>query len=244
MPNTIPSLARAIRVMNALAEGGEFSSLGLAKRLGISQSTCYRILQTLEDADWIRAENGGYAFSRGLLPFVKPLMDVENLVTALRPDMESLAQSTGLTVKLSRRQGAEQVTIARVQSPRPIALSSTVGARFPVVLGASGACLLSVLDDDAVDRLVEDADERQRWEHESADELRQRIAACRARGICENIGNHPQGIDTISALLTCRLGAFALTLVGLRGDFKGSRRTDCRRLLLETAQRERGGLTQ
>ena len=56
MPSTIPSLARAIRVMNALAEGGEFSSLGLAKRLGISQSTCYRILQTLEDAEELREE--------------------------------------------------------------------------------------------------------------------------------------------------------------------------------------------
>jgi len=97
----VPSLDRAIRIMQALAEGGPSSSLGLSRQLGISQSSCYRILQTLEDADWIRPGNGGYVFSRGLLPFLKPLMHIENVIAAVRADMDTLARTTGLSAKLS-----------------------------------------------------------------------------------------------------------------------------------------------
>lgn len=238
MDHSVPSLSRAIRIMNAIAEGGATSSLGLSRRLGISQSTCYRILQTLESADWIRPEQNGYVFSRGLLPFLEPLMGLERAVEALRADLQSLSRTTGLSVKLSQRQGVEQVTVGRAESPRPIAPTSSVGARFPVVLGASGACLLSFLEDDAVDRILRDADERSLWEHDSVDELRRRIAACRAEGICENIGSHPQGIDTMSSPLETAAGPLALTLVGLRGDFDGENRDRCRRLLLDIAQRK------
>ncbi len=219
-----------MRILTALSEyPGDSSSLGLARQLDISQSTCYRILKTLQAADWITPDGqGGYRFSLGLLPYVKPLMGLERVVDALTPVMKELSRSTGLTVKCSVRQGLEQVTIARVESSQPMAVSSPVGARFPVVLGASGACLLSRLNPAALEVLIRHADQHALWSGESANELRHRIESCRRSGLCENIGRHPQGIDTISAPLHLGGESYALTLIGLRGDFAGGRRAACR----------------
>ena len=233
MKNTVPALEYAVQILKALADHPEdSSSLGLARQLGISQSTCYRILKTLQVADWITPDaQGGYRFSLGLLPFVKPLMGLERAVDGLAPFMKELSRATGLTVKCSVRQGLEQVTIARVESTKPLAVSSPVGARFPVVLGASGACLLSKLAPAALGTLIRHADQQALWGHESADDLRARLAACRRDGLSENIGRHPQGIDTISAPLTLAGEVYALTLVGLRGDFAGGKRATLRRAL-------------
>lgn len=234
MSSTVPALERAITVMQALADGGESSSLGLARRLGISQSSCYRTLQTLQQADWIRPADEGYVFSDGLRPLLLSLLDRERLLTRLRRPMTELAQRVGLSVKLSVREGAEQVTLARAESPRPLMATSPVGARFPVVLGASGAALLSALDDAALARQLAYAHEHDLWAHESEGNLRERLLTCRRDGLCENLGHHPQGIDTVSAPLALEQGPFALTLVGLQGDLHDSHLAECRVALRST----------
>ena len=100
-----------------------------------------------------------------------------------------------------------------------------------MVLGASGASLLCRLSPAELAVLIRHADQQGLWGHESADDLRARIAACRRDGLCENIGEHPQGIDTLSAPLPLGGEVYALTLVGLRGDFAGRQRAVLRRAL-------------
>lgn len=240
MANTVPSLERAMLVMHALAAGGETTSLGLSRRLGISQSSCYRILRTLEAGDWIRTDaRGEYIFAVGLMPFVQPLLGIQRAIACLRPAMEELSRTAGVTVKLSAREGVEQVTVTRVEAQRHLSVTSPVGTRSPVVLGASGACLLVALDEAAVSQQIAYADRESLWEHESADMLRGRMEACRKNGVCDNIGVHPQGIDTLSAPLVSASRPLALTMVGLRGDFDGARLSMSRRLLLAAVSKAR-----
>lgn len=235
--HAVPALESAIRLLEVLARRPEDpSSRQLARQIGISQSMCYRILKTLEAADWIAPEQDGYRFSLGLRPYVKPLLGLERLLETFQPAWRELARATGLTVKCSMRQGADQVTVARFESPRPLAVSSPVGARYPVVLGASGACLLSRHDARALSALVNQADRERWWGHETEDDLRRRLVACHRDGLCENIGRHPQGIDTLSAPLFMDGEVYALTLVGLRGDFEPRRRNVLRRALLDAVQ--------
>lgn len=236
MGNLVPAVERAVRVMNAIAAGCGANSLALARQLGISQSSCYRILRTLEHTDWIRKdESGGYAVSNGLLPFVRPFWGVDQAILAARPVLAELAHASGLSAKLSMRQGTGQVTLERAEAPRPIALSSPVGARFPVVQGASGACLLMAAADEDVDDLIRHANDHNLWGGESATVLRTRIAAGRRDGCCENLGTSPRGIDTVSAPVRGSRCALAITLVGLRGDFDGVHLKACRKRLIEAA---------
>jgi DNA-binding IclR family transcriptional regulator len=126
-----------------------------------------------------------------------------------------------------------------VEAQRHLSVTSPVGTRSPVVLGASGACLLIALDEAAVSQQIAYADRESLWEHESADMLRSRMKACRKKGVCDNIGVHPQGIDTLSAPLVSASRPLALTMVGLRGDFDGARLSQYRKLLLATVNKAR-----
>ncbi len=219
----MPGLERGIRVLQALADGGDTSSMALARRLGISQSSCYRILQTLMAVDWIRPDlGGGFVFSLGLMPFVRPLVGLDRAVSRLRPVMEGLSRSTGFTVKLSVRRGSGQLTLSRVESSRPLIATSPVGVSFPVVLGASGACLLSGMDEGGIAAQIAHADRQGLWGNESAADLQVRIEECRRRGLCANIGRSAQGVDTLSAPVADAAEPLALTLVALRGDLKGA----------------------
>lgn len=236
--HSVPALEKAIRILRVLAEdGGPGGSTAIAQRLGLSQSTCYRTLQTLEAADWIRPmADGRYAFSLGLLPIVRSLQGIEHAIATLRPFMTELAEATGLSVKLSVRQGFEQVTLARIESSRPLGVTSPVGARFPVIVGASGACLLAGFPDPEIDRIAARASREGLWDHDNETVLRRRIAACRADGTCDNLGSHPQGIDTISAPVPSPQDPFSLTLIGLRGDLDGVPGSTARDLLRQAAR--------
>ena len=233
---SVPVLEKAIRILYALADReGRVTSSGLAREVGVSQATCYRILKTLERADWIRQNaDDGYDLSGGLLPLAKDFVDVTRTARAVQPILDDLAASLGLSAKLSIRVGAQQATLAVANPQRAFHVTAPVGSRYPVVCGASGAALLSQLDDAEVDALATKATKSD-WGHERPDDLRRRIAAVRDRGVCENLGLHPQGIDTVAAPVASWSAPSAITLVGLRGDITKPRLPKLKKALLQAA---------
>jgi DNA-binding IclR family transcriptional regulator len=110
-----------------------------------------------------------------------------------------------------------------------------VGSQFPVVEGASGAALLCEVDEAELAAIIEAAPEDS-WAWQSPDDLRRRVAACRAQGLCENIGAHPRGIDTLAAVVHAEgHKPLALTLIGLRGDFDAEALATYREALKDAA---------
>ncbi|MEO0531126.1 MAG: IclR family transcriptional regulator C-terminal domain-containing protein, partial [Planctomycetota bacterium] len=199
------------------------------------QATCYRILKTLERADWIRRnEDDGYDLSAGLLPIAKRLVDVERSARAVQPLLQQLAEDHSLTAKLSLRLGIEQTTLAVAQPRQAFNVAAPVGSRYPVVWGASGAALLSQLTDEQIDELIESVPASD-WGHEQAQDLWERIQRVRKKGVCDNIGLHPKGIDTIAAPIASWAAPCAITLIGLRGDITTSRLSKLRAALVDAA---------
>ncbi len=221
---SVPGVDRAAAILGDLArKQTPASSVAIARRLGLSQSSCYRTLQTLIRLDWIRPDGeGNYDLSEGLVSIVRPLLAPERLAEAARPHLRRLADVSDLAVKLSLRRGVYQVALARVESSRPLSVTGRVGSRFPAVLGASGAAILSLLPDEQVEAIMGNI-RADAWLNECPAVLRAHIAACRRDGFCSNIGHHPQGIDTVAAPVRTDLGEASLTIVGLRGDFEGER---------------------
>lgn len=227
-PHSIPALTKTAAVLQALASGtASNSSSGLARHLNISQSSCYRILQTLTEMDWIQSDgDGGYEISRGLLDLVRPLLGTQKLADIAMPSLQRLVQITNLTAKLSVLRGSEQVTVARVESTRPLSLTAHVGSHFPAVLGASGATLLSFLDDRKVAAIIA-ASFSEEWAEEDAADLYRRRADCQRDRVCFNLKDHPQGINTVSVPIEVPYGPASVTLIGLPGDFDGEHRDIC-----------------
>lgn len=221
--HTIPALEKAVLLLEHLGRTERGATQAeLARELGISTSTCYRIIQTLWKHDWLKKRSGNrYDLSGGILTAAMKLARRVTRFEHCQPLLDDLAQTTGLTAKLSIRQGNEQVTILRAESPRPLSVSSKVGARFPIIEGSVGAALLADASEEDVRQLAagcaEDIPEKG-----DPGTVWTRIAAVRVQGYCRNAKENRWRIDAISAPMRDSEGSVvaALTLLGVFEDFE------------------------
>ena len=207
-------------MLTELAEAEQgLTGTALVERLGLAPSTANRLLATLRSAGWVVTAGREHRLGVGLWPIVAAMRPVRRLVEAAEPGMRQLADRHGLTTKLVVREGREQVTLARREASGPWCVSGRVGARYPVVLGATGACLLADLTDAAVGRFI-DATRPEAWAHETPEQLTARLADARRQGWCANLEDHPAGVETLAAVLRAaeRQTVGALAVMGLPGQ--------------------------
>lgn len=241
MPSyTIPVLQKSIAVLRLIAEGrGNTTMKALEQTLGVPHSTMYRLLQTLAQADWVRQVEGGqFELSFGLLPLLQPLVRHELLIETVRVPLLALSRETGLTAKLSVRQGNFDITIFRAESPRSASVHVKMGGAFPLVIGASGAVLLSALEEASRQRII-DAAPPECWKFQTKVNVTSRIRQVLRTGICADAGSYRPTIFAISAPLHDRSGGViaALTAIGFREDFAGDQLKDHQRTVALTAAR-------
>ena len=166
--HTIPAVRKALELVQVLGEGQEETTTkALAIRLQVPRTTCYRILRSLVARDWVRPlKDGRHALSFGLLPLLRPLQRVEQVARTVAPALEQLANQARMTAKVSMREGDYAVTIARCESPQQTSVAMRLGASFHLVMGSSGAVLLSALESAEVQLIVRRAP-KACWEHHS-----------------------------------------------------------------------------
>jgi len=222
----VPSVERALKLMEFLgrSEPGA-TQQELATVLELTPSTCYRILQTLRNQDWIRQQPGGrYVMAGGILRAAMKVADRITRFGAAQPILDQLARATELSCKLSIRQGDEQVTVLRAESPRPMSVSGRVGARFPVVEGSVGAALLSD-ESEATLRLLAGACREKIPEAADPDLILKRMAEVRKTTVClvdSRVRWHTLALST-PVRDSAGTVAAAVTLLGFPEDFSSAR---------------------
>lgn len=226
--NTVPVLCQAIRVLVAVAQNpGDATTKCLAVSLGISPSTCYRILHSFVAEGWLRSKSGGtFELSFGLVPLLRPLLRHERLIETVREPIARLAKTTGLTAKLTIRQGDDAVTISSAQSPRPHAIASRVGAVVSLAYGSSGACFLAALPDGEVQRIL-DAAPPDAWKSQTRQHAIDRINEVRKLGCAYDDGSYQPHLHTLSAPIYTHAKEVmgVITLLGFPQDFGGTNKS-------------------
>lgn len=228
-PHTVPVLRKAVRVFEAVAQSsGDATTKSLAVSLRISPSTCYRILQSFVAAGWLRSRAGGaFELSFGLVPLLRPLLRHEVLIETVREPLTRLTRMTGLTAKLTVRQGDDAVTIFSAPSPRPHAIASRVGAVVSLAIGSSGAAFLGALPDAEVGRILDSAP-AEAWKFQKREVVLRRVREVRKLGHCFDSGSYQPHINTLSAPLHARGNEVVgvITLLGFPPDFAGASKTE------------------
>lgn len=148
MNNTIPAVEKTLALLELLAtsENG-LTQAECKKRLAISMSTCYRILQTLLSREWIRKdENGIYYPGKGLFFLYHSLPELSYLPQQLQILLDETAKKHEISCKISMRQNQEQFTVMRSEvsgNETTPAFFHKRDRRFPLIEGSVGAVLLS-----------------------------------------------------------------------------------------------------
>jgi DNA-binding IclR family transcriptional regulator len=237
-PHTVPVLCKALRVFETVAKSaGGVTTKELAVSLNISHTTCYRILQSFVAQGWLSARRGGtYELSFALVPLLRPLLHHELLIETVKEPLQQLAVTTGLTAKLTVRQGDDAVTLVSAASPKSTAITSRVGSVVSLAIGSSGAALLSALPDAEV-ALILDQAAPEVWSLQDRADVQRRIREARKDGVCFDHGSFQPHLHTLSSPLVvpARGIVAAITLLGFPQDFEGTAKATLTRHLKFTA---------
>lgn len=154
-PDFIEALARGLDVIRAFAPHRPAMSLSeVASTTGLARPTARRILLTLEELGYVRADGGTFALTPRVLELGMAYIGSTSIWELARPHMEKLVARTGESSSLAQLDGSDIVYVTRVAVPKIITLAVTIGTRFPALQTSLGKVMLATLSDTALEHTL------------------------------------------------------------------------------------------
>ena len=154
-PDFIEALARGLEVISAFEPGRPAMTLAeVAAATGLARPTARRILLTLSELGYVRAEGTGFTLTPRVLDLGVAYVRSQGLWDIARPHMEELSSATGESCSVAQLDGSDIVYVARVAVPKIVALAVQIGTRFPALQTSLGKVLLAALDPAEVDEVL------------------------------------------------------------------------------------------
>lgn len=146
----VPGLVRGLEILQAFStEKPQLGISEIGRELGVSRSTAFRLVFTLEKMGFLKRVEHSKKYSLGLrvLDLGFKFLSGMDIVDLARPHLANLSDETTASSHLAVRDGREIVYIARATAKQPIVSTVTVGVgtRFPAHATSSGRILLSDL---------------------------------------------------------------------------------------------------
>jgi DNA-binding IclR family transcriptional regulator len=146
-PERLQSVARAMQLLEIIAEDGEMGVSDLARRLDVHKATASRLASTLASRGLIERDRatGRYRLGFGLIRLAGAVMANLDLVRVARPILEDLAHETRETVNLGVLAGDSVVYVDQLSGARSVVSVSWVGRRTPLHCTSNGKVLLAYM---------------------------------------------------------------------------------------------------
>src|SRR3954462_4553547 len=145
-PDFIEALARGLEVITAFEPGRPVMTLAeVATATGLARPTARRILLTLTELGFVRAEGAGFALTPRVLDLGVAYVRSQGLWDIARPHMQQLVGRTRESCSVAQLDGSDIVYVARVAVPKIVGLSVQIGTRFPALATSLGKVLLAEL---------------------------------------------------------------------------------------------------
>jgi DNA-binding IclR family transcriptional regulator len=167
-------LDKSVAILEFLAAGGPASLAAVVEETGYSRATTHRLLSALERHRLVVREGGRYAPGLRLLGWGNRAL-APDLISAARPVLEELRDTTGESTQLYVREGNTRVCVAAVERASGLRDTVPVGAVLPLERGSGGRVILA-------------------WTSGSAG-----AEDVRERGWVESVAEREEGVASVSA---------------------------------------------
>jgi IclR family pca regulon transcriptional regulator len=218
----VHSLERGLAVLQVFSPEHPSVTLSQAATLtGLTRATARRILLTLEQLGYVRAEGRHFVPTPRVLGIGYAYLSSMDQWQAAHPFMVELAELTQESCSAATLDGTEVVYVARVPSTRVMSVNLNVGARVPAYATSMGRVLLGGLHPAMLDQYFAGVRLLPLTPHTVTDEarLRERIAQAREQGWSLVDEELEDGLRSIAAPIYDRYGRLdaALTICGHAG---------------------------
>jgi len=203
----VRAVDRALAILQAFTlEDSQLSAIELARRVGLSRPTLYRLLYTLENQGYIVSEGDPQRFSLG--PAVARLAHIWaaglDLPRLARPVLQQVWEQTRETVALFVPRGDLRLCVAELPCPQPLSFKRGVGYSEKIERGASGRAILAY----SAPTAAQLARYSQALDIEPA-RLRRDLAQVKKKGYAESHDELMRGATAVAAPFFDRAGAVA-----------------------------------
>lgn len=200
----VPSLERAIRVLDLLAHEQEGLSLAeLTRRTEIPKSTLFRILNTLQSRKcvYLSEETKKYRLGLKLWELGSAYIEQSDLDSVAVTYMRKLVEACEESVFLGVLDGSEVVYVRRLEGPHTVAVIRKLGHRTPVYCTATGEAMLAFMEEEEQNRILESIELKAHTSKTVTDraELERRLARVREEGVAVVDGEYNPKLLCVSA---------------------------------------------
>ena len=136
----VESVDRALRLLQELAEHGSGVTLSeLASTTGLPKSSLHRTLGALQERGFAtQRDDARYLLGAELLRIAFEFHGRLDLRVLLRPTLERVRATLNETVHVGILDGPDVVYVDKLESTRPLSLTSKIGGRNPAHATAVG----------------------------------------------------------------------------------------------------------
>lgn len=195
---TVPALARGLNILAMFHDQQRVLSMNdMAEKLEVSNSSLYRIVQTLSDMGYLRKiARNTFELGPAVVTLGFSYLATRDIIDMAAPHLKQLRDATSVSCHLSIRDGRDTLYLYRALASQRLSVNVPAGSRLPCHVNAMGRILLSGLSDDELGRLYlgVQLDSYPKPYPQSLPELRRRIEAERVQGFAVNRSDHATAI--------------------------------------------------
>jgi IclR family acetate operon transcriptional repressor len=223
---TVRSVARAIRLMELVADGPpDGQSLSdLARALGTSKSTTLALARTLTASGLLRDVRPGprYTLGTALIRLGDIAHNQLPIGGLCRPLLAEMADLTKMTARVAICDGGFPVFIERVDGPGSVRFHTPLGQREVPYASAAGKAILATMSEPEVRALCGLTGLQARTAHTitDVDSLIDNLALARGNGFAVDDEEDAEGVICVGAAFFGHDGscAGAVSVTGIKGD--------------------------
>lgn len=201
-PDVIDSVDKALQVLTAFsAQHPELTVSRVAELTGFTRATARRILLTFTRLGYAEERDRRFRLTPKVLRLGYGYLSSAPWWETAEVHMRSLSTSLQESSSLAALDGTEIVYLARVPSPRSVAITLNVGSRLPAYPTSLGRVLLAALPEDELDAYLDDVELRALTPHTVTDpqRLREVLAQVRRDGYALIDGEREEGVRSVAA---------------------------------------------
>jgi IclR family transcriptional regulator, KDG regulon repressor len=238
---TIEAVANALSILDAIADREVLGLAEAADIAGVSKSTAYRLLTTMEGASLVeRLPAGGYRAGVGAVRWATNLLAQLDVRTAALPILRWLRDETGETVNLALLREASLVYVEVVESTEAFRMAELPGSVAPIHATALGKAVAIRLEPTRLAALLgpEPYQRLNERTHTTWQELARDLEGVRLRGYSLDLEETELGVVCVAApIVVADEVAGAISISAPRARLDDGRIKQVGVLLVEATQR-------
>jgi len=225
----IQSVARAFDIISVLEQEGGMTMSEVAESLDIPNSTAHIYLTTLQQVGYLIRDDQEYQLGLRFLKHGGYVRHRLQIYQAAKSEVDTLARQTGEVVDFGVEENGKRVLVYKSEGPDVVTKKPVTGDYLHMHMTALGKAMLSTLNEERVDEIIDQHGLPQATQHTITDRatLREDLSQVRKQGHSIEDEERREGIRAVGApIKTDEWTSGALSISGPKSQLSESKIED------------------